>query len=70
MTSSPATEGGNRCTSTIKHTVYLGMVTHYYVTSEEGERFVVYLQNQQTSHTCGPWRGGDTVRPSWKPEHT
>jgi ABC-type Fe3+/spermidine/putrescine transport system ATPase subunit len=70
MTSSPVTEGGNRCTGTIKHIVYLGTVTHYYVTNEEGEAFVVYLQNQQTSHTCGPWRVGDTVHLSWKPERT
>jgi len=45
-------------------------VTHYYVTSEEDDAFVVYLQNQQASHTCGPLHVGDTVHLSWKPEHT
>jgi ABC-type Fe3+/spermidine/putrescine transport system ATPase subunit len=55
---------------TIGHIVYLGTVTHYYVDSAEGEAFVVYVQNQEGSHTCGLWRVGDTVHLSWKPEHT
>ena len=70
MTSSPVTEGDNTCAGTIRHVVYLGTVTHYYVSSAEGEAFVIYQQNQHASHTCGPWRVGDTVHLSWKPEHT
>jgi spermidine/putrescine transport system ATP-binding protein len=70
LTSSPARQEVNTCAGTIRHIVYLGTVTHYYVTSEEDEAFVVYLQNQQASHTCGPLHVGDTVHLSWKPEHT
>jgi hypothetical protein len=54
----------------LKAIVYLGMVTHNHLTSEEGEAFVIYLQNKQTSQTCGPRRVGDTAHLSWKPEHT
>jgi spermidine/putrescine ABC transporter ATP-binding subunit len=70
ITSAPATTEGNICTGTIRHIVYLGTVTHYYVTSEDGETFVVYWQNQAASHTSGPLRVGDAIHLSWKPEHT
>jgi ABC-type Fe3+/spermidine/putrescine transport system ATPase subunit len=70
ITSAPVMAEMNTCTGTIRHIVYLGTVTHYYVTSEDGEAFVVYWQNQAASHGSGPLRVGDTVHLSWKPEHT
>jgi spermidine/putrescine ABC transporter ATP-binding subunit len=70
LSPSPAPAATNTCVGAIRHIVYLGTATHYYVTSEEGEALIVYLQNQQMSHTCGPLHVGDTVHLSWKPEHT
>jgi spermidine/putrescine ABC transporter ATP-binding subunit len=70
MASVPMTAEANTCTGKIKHIVYLGTVTHYYVTSEHGDAFVVYWQNQAASHTSGPLRVGDAIHLSWKPEHT
>ena len=64
------TPQANTCTGTIRHIVYLGTVTHYYVTSEDGEAFVVYCQNQSASPACGSLCVGDAIYLSWKPEHT
>jgi putative spermidine/putrescine transport system ATP-binding protein len=70
LTWSQSAQEANTCAGTIKHIVYLGTVTHYYMTSEAGEAFVAYLQNHEAPHTCAPLRVGDTVHLSWKPEHT
>jgi spermidine/putrescine ABC transporter ATP-binding subunit len=70
ISASPMTPKANTCTGTIRHIVYLGTVTHYYVTSETGEAFVIYCQNQAASPSCGPLRVGDAIHLSWKPEHT
>jgi spermidine/putrescine transport system ATP-binding protein len=69
ITSVPAA-AANTCSGTLRHIVYLGTVTHYYVTSEDGEAFIVYWQNQAASHTSEPLRVGDTIHLAWKPEHT
>jgi spermidine/putrescine transport system ATP-binding protein len=58
----------NVVTATIKHIVYLGTATHYYVKSEEGEDLVVYAQNQETCTTHLPFAAGDAVYLSWQPE--
>jgi spermidine/putrescine ABC transporter ATP-binding subunit len=52
----------------IKHIVYLGTVTHYYVKTEEGEDLVVYVQNQDNSPIHLPFAAGDTTVLSWKAE--
>jgi ABC-type Fe3+/spermidine/putrescine transport system ATPase subunit len=70
MAAVPMTAEANTCTGKIKHIVYLGTVTHYYVTSEHGDAFVVYWQNQAASYTSGPLRVADAIHLSWKPEHT
>jgi ABC-type Fe3+/spermidine/putrescine transport system ATPase subunit len=54
--------------ATIKHIVYLGTVTHYYVKTEEGEDLVVYVQNQDNSPIHLPVAAGDTTVLSWKAE--
>jgi ABC-type Fe3+/spermidine/putrescine transport system ATPase subunit len=68
ITSVPA--AANTCSGTIRHIVYLGTATHYYVISEDGEAFIVYRQNQTAAHPSGPLRVGDTIHLAWKPEHT
>jgi spermidine/putrescine transport system ATP-binding protein len=70
ISSSPMTPEANTCTGRIRHIVYLGTVTHYYVTSETGEEFVIYCQNQAASPSCGPLRVGNAIHLSWRPEHT
>jgi spermidine/putrescine ABC transporter ATP-binding subunit len=70
MSSTPEAPEANTCAATIRHIVYLGTVTHYYVTSESGEAFVVYCQNQAASPSCRPWRIGKAIHLSWKAEHT
>jgi ABC-type Fe3+/spermidine/putrescine transport system ATPase subunit len=70
ISSSPMMPEANTCTGRIRHIVYLGTVTHYYVTSETGEAFVIYRQNQAASPSCGPLCVGDAIHLSWKPEHT
>jgi spermidine/putrescine ABC transporter ATP-binding subunit len=70
ITASPSRQEANTCTGIIGHIVYLGTVTHYYVTSDDGGAFVVYVQNQAASHISGLLRVGDTVHLSWRPEHT
>ncbi|HEX9869393.1 MAG TPA: ABC transporter ATP-binding protein, partial [Candidatus Tectomicrobia bacterium] len=70
ISSSPMAAEANTCTGTIRHIVYLGTVTHYYVTSETGEAFVIFRQNQAASPSCGPLCVGDAIHLSWRPEHT
>ena len=66
ISSLPMTPQANACKGTIRHIVYLGTVTHYYVTSEDGEAFVIYCQNQAASPSCGPLCVGDMIHLSWK----
>lgn len=54
---------------TITHVVYLGMVTHYYTRTPQGEELIVYVQNQERTHGQRAFGVGDTVHLSWKPEH-
>jgi ABC-type Fe3+/spermidine/putrescine transport system ATPase subunit len=70
IAATPAPAGANGCIGTIKHIVYLGTMTHYYVTSDAGEEFVVYCQNQASVHTSGRLCVGDAIHLSWKSEHT
>jgi spermidine/putrescine ABC transporter ATP-binding subunit len=58
----------NIAAAVIKHIVYLGTVTHYYVKTEEGEDLVVYAQNQETLPTHLPFAAGEAIFLSWQPE--
>lgn len=54
--------------ATIEHIVYLGTVTHYYTRTVQGEEIIVYVQNQDMEHGCGPVAVGDVISLCWKPE--
>jgi spermidine/putrescine ABC transporter ATP-binding subunit len=54
---------------TIKHIIYLGTVTHYYTRTVHGEEIVVYAQNQDRDHCCGPVAVGDVLMLGWQPDH-
>jgi ABC-type Fe3+/spermidine/putrescine transport system ATPase subunit len=57
----------NIVTAAIKHVVYLGTATHYYVKTDEGDDLVVYAQNQAVASTGLPSTPGTPVFLSWKP---
>ena len=43
----------------VRHVVYLGPITHYYLETPEGQSLVVYAQN--TAAATVPWKTGDLV---------
>ena len=60
----------NSLTGTILDASYIGVSTQYLVETRDGYKLTVYAQNLETSGASEALADGETVRLTWRPQHT
>ncbi|HET6380955.1 MAG TPA: ABC transporter ATP-binding protein [candidate division Zixibacteria bacterium] len=68
------TSGGDGAVNSLGGTVldasYIGVSTQYLIQTNDGHRMVVYAQNLEVSGASAALSDGQSVRVSWKPQHS
>jgi spermidine/putrescine transport system ATP-binding protein len=64
------TDGLNALSGTVLDASYIGVSTQYLVQTAEGHRLTVYAQNLDTAGAAELLADGQSVRLTWKPQHT
>ncbi|MDA8236642.1 MAG: ABC transporter ATP-binding protein [Chloroflexi bacterium] len=69
-TETPAPEGFNILSGTIRDASYLGVSTQYVVETSTGGRMTVYEQNVERTLHGSLYRPGEDVQLAWSPDHS
>ncbi len=67
---SRSAEDTNSLAGTVLDASYIGVSTQYIVETADGHKITVYAQNLETSGAGEALADGQSVRLSWKPQHT